>query len=218
MSRDDTYCVVCDRRFKWYETACPSCGAELVDADAAPEDSRETDTSLEPVDIFESEDGGEADLVRAALEEEGIQCAVSGPSAFVAGQHGERSVVTIQRKDVERARDVLAELEDDDEESPAEESAASSCVAPVDAPFEPGLATISLHDAESGLFIGRINDAQLDFLSEHLEEDAETQAYYLDESTIEMLADRGAGTTLTGLLRGALRGRDGVEIRWSDEP
>lgn len=218
MSSDDTYCTACEKRFRWYEAACPSCGAELVDADSVSTGSADVDPSLDPVDLFVSEDGGEADLVRAALAGEGIECAVSGPSAFVGSQTGERSVVTVLRRDVDRARDVLAELEDDDGEAPVIESRAPQEGPQPDHVTEPGLATVLLHDAETGQFVGRISDAQLDFLGEHLEEDAETQAYYVDEATIEMLADRGAGETLVALLRGALRGRDGVELRWSDEP
>lgn len=222
MSSDDTYCPACDRRFKWYETVCPSCGGDLSDADA--EAAAKVDEEGPPaVAVFESDDAGEADVVRAALAQERIDCVVSGPSPFVASDTGERCVVTVLREDAERARAVVAELDGDDDgveggASPAEVRPAPVRVAERAEAAEPGLATIYLHDAESSLFVGRISEAQLEFLAAHLEEDAETGTYYVDAATIDMLADRGAGETLTALLRGALRGREGAEIRWTEEP
>lgn len=222
MSSDDTYCPACDRRFKWYETVCPSCGGDLSDAEAEAVAAIAAE-GPPAVSVFESDDAGEADVVRAALAQEGIVCVVSGPSPFVVTDTGERCVVTVLREDAERARAVVEDLDAEDDGDATDAAPASALPAPGPVPepaeaAEPGLATVYLRDAESGLFVGRISEAQLEFLAAHLEEDAETGTYYVDAATIDMLADRGAGETLTALLRGALRGREGAEISWSEEP
>ena len=197
MSSDDTYCPVCDRCFKWYETVCPSCGGDL--SDAGTEAAATIDVEGPPaVAVFESNDAGEADVVRAALAQEGIACVVSGPSPFVASDTGERSIVTVLREDAERARAVVDDLDAEDDGDATDAAPASALPAPGPGPepaeaAEPGLATIYLHDAESGLFVGRINEAQLEFLAAHLEEDTASGTYYVDAATIDMLADRGAG-------------------------
>jgi hypothetical protein len=75
---------------------------------------------------------------------------------------------------------------------------------------------IQLHDKETGTFIGTIDEAQLQFLIDHLEEESPgDQDYYLDAPTLDMLEDEGAIPTLLELLRKALGGREGMEIRWS---
>jgi len=202
---------------------CPACGGDLSDADS--EAASRSDVEGPPaVAVFESDEAGEAEMVRAALAQERIDCVVSGPSPFVASDTGERCVVTVMREDAERARAVVEELDAENDDgvppdvAPAGARAAPEHVAERAEAVEPGLATIYLHDAESGLFVGRISEAQLEFLAAHLEEDADTGTYYVDAATIDMLADRGAGETLSALLRGALRGREGAEIRWLEEP
>jgi hypothetical protein len=81
-----------------------------------------------------------------------------------------------------------------------------------------GIEAILLLDAEWGTFIGRISEAQFETLVEHLEQDSEQdRSYYIDAPTIDMLAAAGADETLVHLLRVALAGRDGVEVRWSEE-
>jgi processive 1,2-diacylglycerol beta-glucosyltransferase len=77
---------------------------------------------------------------------------------------------------------------------------------------------IQLRDAERGTRLGAITDEQLRFLVDELEEESSTdQDYYISAQTIDMLEADGADAELVSLLRQALRGRDGVEVRWSRE-
>ena len=77
---------------------------------------------------------------------------------------------------------------------------------------------IQLRDAERGTRLGAITDEQLRFLVDELEEESSTdQDYYISAQTIDMLEADGADAELVNLLRQALRGRDGVEVRWSRE-
>jgi hypothetical protein len=75
---------------------------------------------------------------------------------------------------------------------------------------------IRLHDAERNTPIGTISDDQLQFLIDELEEEsAEDRDYYISADTIDMLEEDGADAQLVSLLRGALAGRDGFDVRWS---
>jgi hypothetical protein len=75
---------------------------------------------------------------------------------------------------------------------------------------------IELHDAERGTRLGTITDAQLKFLVDALEEEStEDTDYYISADTIDMLEEDGADAQLLGLLRGALAGREGMDVRWS---
>jgi processive 1,2-diacylglycerol beta-glucosyltransferase len=75
---------------------------------------------------------------------------------------------------------------------------------------------IMLRDKETGNPIGTITDAQLQFLADQLEEEwAEDTDYWLDQSTIDLLAERGADGTLVDLLRRSMGEREEMEITWS---
>jgi len=77
-------------------------------------------------------------------------------------------------------------------------------------------ATVSLFDDETGAPIGAISPAQLQFLVNQLEEeDAEDDNYYVDEATLDLLAERGADASLLDTLRAALAGRGHVEVRFT---
>jgi hypothetical protein len=74
---------------------------------------------------------------------------------------------------------------------------------------------IELRDKVTNEPLGTIDDAELRFLVDELEEESETDRdYYIDSDTIDMLEDDGAPTSLTGLFRRILGSRDGVEVRW----
>lgn len=74
---------------------------------------------------------------------------------------------------------------------------------------------IELRDKDTKELLGTIDDSELRFLVDELEEESSTdQDYYIDSDTIEMLEDDGAPTSLTGLLRRILGSRDGVEVVW----
>lgn len=77
---------------------------------------------------------------------------------------------------------------------------------------------VQLYDAERGARLGAISEEQLKFLVDSLEEEsAEDRDYYLTGETIDMLEEDGADTQLVSLLRQALAGREGMEVRWSRE-
>ncbi len=75
---------------------------------------------------------------------------------------------------------------------------------------------IRLHDTERGTLIGTISEEQLQFLINELEEEsAEDTDYYVSADTVDMLEENGGDPELVRLLRSALAGRDGVDVRWS---
>ena len=65
--------------------------------------------------------------------------------------------------------------------------------------------------------IGDITADQLQFLIDQLEEEHEhDRDYYLDQDTLEMLAERGCDQQLLDLLRGALGDAEDLDIVWSE--
>ena len=77
---------------------------------------------------------------------------------------------------------------------------------------------VQLYDAERGTRLGEITDTQLQSLMDSLEEESPTdQDYYLTAETIDMLEGDGADAGLVSLLREALAGREGMDIRWARE-
>ena len=74
---------------------------------------------------------------------------------------------------------------------------------------------ITLFDNQSGAEIGRINQEQLQFLIDQLEEESLTdQDYYLNPTTLDFLKKNGADEALAKILDDAIAGKEGVEIRW----
>jgi hypothetical protein len=77
---------------------------------------------------------------------------------------------------------------------------------------------ITLFDNDSGAELGRINEEQLQFLIDQLEEETLTdQDYYLNPTTLEFLKKNGADEGLAKILDDALAGKEGVEIRWQHD-
>ena len=75
---------------------------------------------------------------------------------------------------------------------------------------------IKIYSAESGEVVGEISEEQFAFLQDQLEEEhAADRDYYLTEDTIATLEQAGADTALAGVLRTALGGTKGAEVRWS---
>ena len=76
-----------------------------------------------------------------------------------------------------------------------------------------------LVDNASGKLIGTITLADIDFLRAELEEESsDDQDYWIEEATIDLLEQAGGPAPLIALLRDAVRGREGIEVRWEDEP
>jgi len=220
MSRDVRYCPRCGTRFNWYEETCDECGADLVDrrpgGDPVPE--------APLVAVIQTAEAGLIDLARIALEQAGISYVVQPTAGSPRRKVDERlggwtsdqpdpAAVVVLESDADRARELLAGLQHDAGAMPA-----GATTAPANGVSRPtGIAAILLLDAERGTFIGRISEAQFHILVEHLEQESDhDRSYYIDAPTIDMLADAGADETLVNLLKGALAGREGVEVRWSD--
>jgi hypothetical protein len=74
---------------------------------------------------------------------------------------------------------------------------------------------IDLYNASTNQLIGSITEADLQVLVDALEEESsQDQDYYIEQGTIDVVADGRATTHLVGLLRAALGPSEGVEIRW----
>jgi hypothetical protein len=74
---------------------------------------------------------------------------------------------------------------------------------------------IDLYNAATNQLIGSITEADLKVLIDHLEEEsAEDQDYYIDQPTIDFMADGEATEHLLKLLRAAIGSSGGIEIRW----
>jgi hypothetical protein len=76
---------------------------------------------------------------------------------------------------------------------------------------------INLYDNRDSQHLGQINQTQLQFLMDSMEEESTTdQDYYLEPATVDYLEARGADMELTTLLRAILGDRDNVTIRWEE--
>ena len=74
---------------------------------------------------------------------------------------------------------------------------------------------IDLYNATTGELLGPITDADLKVLVDALEEESsKDQDYFIDAATIDVIGDGRATEYLLGLLRQALGGGAGVDIRW----
>ena len=75
---------------------------------------------------------------------------------------------------------------------------------------------VTLYDNDSGRALGTITEAQLQFLTDQLEEESPVdQDYYLTADTLEMLEQKGADAGLIATLRTAMGDRAELEIRWT---
>jgi processive 1,2-diacylglycerol beta-glucosyltransferase len=74
---------------------------------------------------------------------------------------------------------------------------------------------VALYHDDTGIYIGSISPAQLQFLVDLLEEEGEEdETYFIDEPTIDWLAQQGADRGLIRVLSQAIAGRGQSEIRW----
>lgn len=83
-------------------------------------------------------------------------------------------------------------------------------------PESNGIANIVLYDEHTGVAIGAITDAQLQFLIDHLvEEDIKDDDYYINQVTIDMLYEKGASRDLIDCLEKAIARTGEADIRWA---
>jgi hypothetical protein len=77
------------------------------------------------------------------------------------------------------------------------------------------IAMIDIYNNETNQLIGSITEADLEVLTDHLEEESvDDQDYYIDAATIEVIGDGQATEHLLSVLRKALGTAESVEIRW----
>ena len=64
--------------------------------------------------------------------------------------------------------------------------------------------------------LGEVSDDELKVLFENLEEEsAEDTDYYITPDTLDYLESRGADARLVQMLRQAIGGSEGVDVRWA---
>jgi processive 1,2-diacylglycerol beta-glucosyltransferase len=79
----------------------------------------------------------------------------------------------------------------------------------------PSAGMVALFDAATGQHVGSLTDAQFVDVSRRLERESTTDNdYYLSTATLDMLAEANVDPATLALLRHALGGRDGMDIRW----
>jgi hypothetical protein len=73
-----------------------------------------------------------------------------------------------------------------------------------------------LYRVDTDKTLGTINEKQLQFLVDMLEEeDSDDQEYFIDQDTLELFSDNDCDPELLAMLEGALEdGEDGVDIAW----
>ena len=75
---------------------------------------------------------------------------------------------------------------------------------------------IELRDAATNRVIGSIDEQQLQFLMDQLEEESVADKdYYINRDTLDMFEQKGADPELLRVLRETLGSREEMEIKWS---
>ena len=68
---------------------------------------------------------------------------------------------------------------------------------------------------DTGDEIGTVDDKQLAFLKEQLEEEHDDDTeYFIDKDTLELLSDNGADPDLLALLEKGIAGDEEMDIAW----
>lgn len=222
------HCPNCGRTYEASRTTCPACGVALVPE--GPSASPDPETTLEPV--FETADAAILPLATMALDQQGIQYSVQGagsldalrlpPPGLDVGRSDAKHELVVRREDAARAREILADLG-----TLADPSGSSGLVRPPPSgigesgesappvPIRVARPAPVVVDIETGATIGSITAQQAQFLIDALEESSPDEPrYYIDAATIEMLETSGGDAEVIALLRQALAGREGMEIRF----
>ncbi|MFI0400672.1 MAG: hypothetical protein ACH34X_16405 [Thiolinea sp.] len=74
---------------------------------------------------------------------------------------------------------------------------------------------IVLTNKDTGIELGRITEAQLQFLVDQLEEESPTDTdYWLNRAELEILKENGADPELLALLEQGMGEADDMEVSW----
>ena len=78
--------------------------------------------------------------------------------------------------------------------------------------------TVRLTDKSNGVVVGAIDRDDLQFLIDNLEEESSRDAdYFIDQATVEILAEAGGKASLISMLRNAVGTSDGIDIEWESD-
>jgi processive 1,2-diacylglycerol beta-glucosyltransferase len=163
-------------------------------------------------------------LAEAALTQEGIDYAVQHHglvdqilgqrTSSTIGEQTEPFSVVVRSADAARARQLIDALTGSI--VPAAPDLPEPDTGDVPLPrtdVAPG--HVALFDAATGGHIGSLTDAQFAAVARHLERESQSDDdYYMTTATIDMLAEANVDAGTVALLRHALGGRDGMEVRW----
>lgn len=76
---------------------------------------------------------------------------------------------------------------------------------------------IRLFNDQTGEYLGDVEEEDIDFLIEQLEEESdEDRAYYINQDTVTMLRSNGASQELLAALERALSAAGEADVTWSD--
>ena len=76
---------------------------------------------------------------------------------------------------------------------------------------------IRIIDKQSGAHLGEIGAEDLQLMIDQFEEESSRdQDYFIDQDTINILAEAGASERLVALLREVVGTSEGVDIRWEE--
>jgi hypothetical protein len=182
------------------------------------------DPDVALVAVLETAERALVTLAGAALEEEGIDHAIEqrGLADQILGQRwppavgetGEPFALLVRETDAGRAKQVIDALAN---QPPLPAADAESAASPQAVPLQGSSneSGVALFDAATGVHVGTLSDAQFSQIEANLErESAGDDDYYLTPETVDLLSERGAGPEVVAVLRHALGGRPGMDLRW----
>ncbi len=74
---------------------------------------------------------------------------------------------------------------------------------------------VKLYDKSTGQYLGRIEDEDLQFLIDNLEEEELTDVdYYINRGTLDLLKEKGMSEDLAKLMESAMGENNEIEIRY----
>ena len=192
----------------------------MTSLDRTFQDTPDPDVAL--VAVLETTERALVTLAGAALEQEGIDHAIEhrGLSDQILGQRSTATVgetnepfaVVVREGDAGRARQLIDTLTD--QPLPvADEHGEQPPARPMEAVSAPG--EIDLFDAATGVHVGSLSRAQFGEIAANLERESATDDdYYLTPETVDLLGSRGVDASAIAVLRHALGGRPGMDLRW----
>lgn len=77
---------------------------------------------------------------------------------------------------------------------------------------------VRLYDKATGRYLGEVEEEELQFLIDNLEEESLTDVdYYINKTVLESLKEKGMSETLAKLIESAMEDKGEAEIRYERE-